>query len=96
MVAGRSYTTHHHEKIFMEMGKDITEDISGDKNDASDKSMYLSDILISNNISQVTIRREVAAPSLDIKEGLGDVLGDNEDTFHIMNEEQIAFITTQF
>ena len=51
MVAGRSYTTHHHEKIFMEMGKDITEDISGDKNDASDKSMYLSDILISNNIS---------------------------------------------
>merc|ERR1719317_1057992 len=43
---------------------------------------------------RVTIRKEVAAPSLDIKEGLGDVFGNNEDTFRIMNEEHIAFITT--
>merc|ERR1712013_649323 len=41
---------------------------------------------------RVTIRKEVAAPSLDIKEGLGDVFGNNEDTFSIMNEKNVSFV----
>jgi len=41
---------------------------------------------------RVTIRKEVAAPSLDIKEGLGDVFGNNEDTFRIMNEKNVSFV----
>ena len=79
----------------MEMGENITEDIYGDKTDVTNKSKQFSHVaLTNNNIIQVTIRKEVAAPSLDIKEGLGDVFGNNEDTFRIMNEEHIAFITT--
>ena len=35
----------------MEMGEDITEDFSGDKNDVTNKSMYFSDIPISNDIN---------------------------------------------
>jgi len=40
IVAARSDSTYHHEKVLMEMGEDITEDISGDKNDVTNKSHY--------------------------------------------------------